>query len=371
MPDQPNQLVLLGNSVSIETENFFSDKNGFIRIPANIAHFPSGEPYVELFHKQEDKAAENAALLKGQNVLVVQSGGTPYAENILSLQMMIYTLKRYGVASVTAYVQMLPLTRQDRQFEKRFVSEGASFMAATLKTSLCDKVITITPHSQASIKTFKELFGDNFIPLDTSGLFAADIKARYKTDDVVIGAPDGADKPNDEGQRRARELTETVFGNSAEHQRFMIAKEHIPGTMSETRIAAFDKDMPAKVGGKDCIIIDDMIDGGGTMVNAAALLKQNGAHSVACYATHGVLTGNALEKMLTKPSIADSPIDRLVITDTLPDTKQKVATFLKKYPALQGRIDILCTAPLVKEALAPAKSAKPHAASKNGLTFRF
>src|SRR3954465_14514286 len=132
MSKTSKQLVLMGNSVSEETRDFFSEKNGFQPIPASIGEFPSGEPYVELFYKQQDKWAENAALLKGQNVIVVQSGGTPYSRNIVNLLMMIDTLKSYGVASVTAYVQMLPLARQDRKFDKRFVSEGAWFMAKTL-----------------------------------------------------------------------------------------------------------------------------------------------------------------------------------------------------------------------------------------------
>src|SRR4051812_46404103 len=121
------QLILLGNSVSEETEAYFSESNGFQRIPASIGQFPSGEPFVELFHKQEDKSAQNAALIKDKDVIVVQSGGVPYENNILSLLMSVDTLKNYGVGSVTAYVQMMPLARQDRQFKDRFVSEGAQF----------------------------------------------------------------------------------------------------------------------------------------------------------------------------------------------------------------------------------------------------
>jgi ribose-phosphate pyrophosphokinase len=360
MVTKSKQLVLLGNSVSPETEVFFSESNGFQRIPASIGEFPSGEPFVELFHKQEDRAAENAALLKGKDVIVVQSGGVPYASNILTLLMMVDTLKSYGVASVTAYVQMLPLARQDRKFENRFVSEGARFMAKMLDTAEGDRIVTVTPHSQGCIQTFRSFFQENFIAIDTAPLFAADIRARFNNAaNVVIGAPDGADKPKDEGQRRAKELSLAVFGKDTDSQLFKIAKQHVPGTVSETRIAGFDESMRSKVEGKDCVIVDDMIDGGGTMVNAAALLKENGAKSVTCYATHGILTGNALEKMFTKPDISQAPIDQLVVTDTLPDTGKKVEDFIKKYPDLSGRIDILCTAPLLKEALAPAKKAGP------------
>jgi ribose-phosphate pyrophosphokinase len=361
MSKTSKQLVLIGNSVSDETRDFFSEKNGFQPIPASIGEFPSGEPYVELFYKQQDKWAENAALLRGQDVIVVQSGGVPYSKNIMNLMLMIDTLKSYDVASVTAYVQMLPLARQDRKFDKRFVSEGAYFMAKTLKTAEADKVITVTPHSQACIQTFKSFFGDNFVAIDASELFANDIRKRFGgAANVVIGAPDGADKPSDEGQRRAGQLAHALFGEAAD-QRFKIAKEHVPGTMSETRIVGFDEDLGAKVYGKDCILIDDMIDGGGTMVNAAALLKDNGAKSVTCYATHGLLTGNALEKML---AAKDSPIDKIVITDTLPDTKDKLAAFANTHPSLSDRIEVLCTAPLLLKALHPQKRPAARPAAK-------
>jgi len=362
MTKKSKQLVLLGKSVSPETTAFFSEANGFLPIPASIGEFPSGEPFVELFYKQEDKFAGNMSMLKGQHVIVVQSGGIPYANNILCLLMMVDTLKSYGVASVTAYVPMLPLARQDRKFEGRFVSEGARFMAKMLDTADGDRIVTVTPHSQACIQTFKSFFQENFIALDTAKLFAADIKEKFNgAANVVIGAPDGADKPEDEGQRRAMELIHALYGQAKDmdHKRIKIAKEHIPGTISETRIVGCDDDLQEKVNGKDCILIDDMIDGGGTMVNVAALLKKNGARSVTCYATHGILSGNALEKMLASPTTAAAPIDKLVITDTLPDVGPKVASFIKKYPALEGHIDVLCTAPLLMEALVSKKKTTP------------
>ena len=211
--------------------------------------------------------------------------------------MMAHSLKRYGAKEVTAVLPFAAFARQDREFKNRFTSVAAEFFPRQLKAAGVDKVITVTPHSQAAMQFYKDEFGANFTALSTTELFAQDIKKRFgDITSVAIGAPDGADKPLDEGQIRAKELVKAVFDGTVDDvdsKRFKISKVHTG--VSDTKITHFDGD----VAGKDCVIVDDMIDGGSTMINAASILKAKGAKSVTAYATHGILSGSALEKILS------------------------------------------------------------------------
>lgn len=323
---------------------------GIDPIPASIGLFASGEPFVELFPKSGDDFAKHLDAIKGRDVIVVQSGGEPVGEATAHLLMAVHTLKSYGAAHVTAVMPFAPYMRQDRPFDGRFVSLGASFFANQLKSAGADAAITLTPHSQGAINAYKDVFGDAFTALTATDIFAGHIKSRFGSDPahLAIGAPDGADKAADEGQARARSLADAVFGSHDGDKLFLIAKTHTG--VNDTKITSFS----GNLAGKDCVIVDDMIDGGSTMINAASLLKARGAKSVTAMATHGILSGNALEKILSaRPDGQTFAIDKLVLTDSLPAVSRKAAELAQKSPAMAARLEVLpATAPLLAAATA-------------------
>jgi len=352
-PDMQNKpLILIGNDTSPSLPATAAAL-GMTVIPASIDSFASGEPFVELFPKDRENAPAHAALLKDRDVVVVQSA----TDSITHLLMMVHTLKAYGAGKVTVVMPFAPLMRQDRAFDNRFVSLGAAFAASQLKAAGADGVVTMTPHSQAAIKAYRDIFGDAFKVVSSTALFAPDIQKRFGTHPatLAIGAPDGADKAADEGQKRARRLAKAVFGRDDDDVMFLISKTHTG--VSDTKITGFKGD----VAGKDCVIIDDMIDGGSTMLNAAHLLKAKGAKSVTAFASHGILSGNALEKILSARADGQRfSIDRLVLADTLPSVAQKIAALAKTQPKLAARADVMETAgPLLRAAAQDA--ARPQA----------
>lgn len=334
-----NTLILIGNDTS-PTLPAAAEARGMAVIPASIDSFASGEPFVELFPNDKQNAAAHAALLKGKDVIVVQSA----TDSMTHLLMMVHTLKSYNAGKVTVVMPFAPLMRQDRAFDRRFVSLGASFAATQLKAAGADAVVTMTPHSQAAIKAYRDVFGDAFKVVSSTQLFTPDIQNRFGNNPktLAIGAPDGADKAADEGQKRARRLAKAVFGRDDDDVMFLIAKTHTG--VNDTRITDFKGD----VAGKDCVIIDDMIDGGSTMLNAANLLKAQGAKSVTAFASHGILSDNALEKILsTRADGQNFSIDRLVLADTLPGVAHKIAALAKTQPKLAARADVMQTAEIL------------------------
>lgn len=336
-------LILLGNNVSSAVKSALGGDSN-LPVPASIGEFGSGEPFVELFRGEEANFAANSAKLRGTEAYAVQSGDEPVGAHCQHLLLMAHTLKHYGVKEVTAVLPFAPFDRQDREFKDRFVSLAAELFPAQLKAAGVDRVISITPHSQSAMKFYQQEFGTRYTALSANPLFAADIKKRLGGDmgSIAIGAPDGADKPLDAGQARARELSEAVFGDDYQNAMFKIAKTHTG--VSQTKITSFEGD----VKGKACVIVDDMIDGGSTMINAATLLKERGAASVTVYATHAILSDEALEKILSAPGKDGTPaIDTLVVTDTIPSVVQKIATLAQTKPELAGRAEVLSTGPMI------------------------
>jgi ribose-phosphate pyrophosphokinase len=339
MPEARKSLILIGNNASQEVSGALGEKKNFTAIPASIGQFGSGEPFVELFRGQEADFQSNSSVLKGAKAHIVQSTDEPVSEHCQHLLLMAHSLKRYGANDVTAVIPFAAFARQDREFKNRFTSVAAEFFPKQLKAAGVDRVITVTPHSESAIKFYQNEFGNRFTALSTTELFADDIKQRFGNDmsNIAIGAPDGADKPHYAGQQRAKELCEAVFGEGkCETGMFKISKTHTG--VSDTKITSFEGD----VKDKHCVVVDDMIDGGSTMINAASLLKARGAASVTAYATHGILSGSALEKILSaKPDGMTPAIDTLVLTDTIPSVGQKIATLAEKQPKLAERVKVI------------------------------
>jgi ribose-phosphate pyrophosphokinase len=351
-------ILLIGNSISPETVRDLTQDGAFDIITASIGKFSSGEPFVELMRGQEEHFDENLGKLKGRQVFILQSTAEPVGDNAQHLLLMAHTLKQYGAGEITAIMPFAAYMRQDRPFENRFTSIAADLFARQLRSAGVDKIITLTPHSRGAIALYQNIFGENFTALGATDLFAADIQNGFGNNPATlsVGAPDGADKQQDEGQMRARELARALFGvvndDGLQDHMFRIAKTHTG--VSDTKITGFDGD----VKGKHCVIVDDMIDGGSTMINAANLLKAQGAASVSCYATHGILSGSALERLLSAKHDGMSPsIDRLVLADTIPETQNKLEILQEKQPVPAGRVKILSTGGLIAAEIARQKKA--------------
>lgn len=357
MKRNKKQVLVPGNSISPDIVSHLSAAGLGDVIPTSVGKFASGEPFCELFPKDKANYAANTEKLKDAHAVILQSTGEPVSEHCLQTLIMADTLKDAGVAKITAILPFKAFDRQDRIFPERFTSVGAKLFAKLLKASGIDAVVAVTPHSQASVDYFKEVFGDKFCPIPATALFAQHIRDTLGTDvaTLSIGAPDGAEKEQDQGQLRARELVRDVFNTAAADRNAMFRISKIHTDVSETKITHFDGD----VVGKNSVIIDDMIDGGSTMINAASVLKSQGAKTVTACASHGILTGNALEKILSaKPDGANYAIDRLVVTDTLPDISEKLEQLAKAHPALAARVTVLSTGPLIAAALAKMNAPK-------------
>ncbi len=344
-------LLLVGNHLAPAIANDLKADGKLGEIPASIGFFgnENDEPFAELYHGQKETYASNVDKIKGARVFIGQSSGAPVSSSLMHLFLAADTAKRAGAREVVAVIPFKALDRQDRPFDKRFTSEGAALLAKLLKAAGVDGVITLTPHSQDSMKPFEAEFGDKFYARSATKLFAADIKTRFgNISNVMIGAPDGSDKPLDEGQERAKELIKATFGAAGQEalkHRFGIKKKHISVHDTEPTYDYGD------VAGKDCIIVDDMTDGGSTLYKGAKLLKSLGAKSVTAYVTHGILANGFEKILLQKTDDNRDAIDTLVVTNTLPDVEAKLATLHAKSPELAERVEILNAGPLLREGI--------------------
>ncbi|MDD9900243.1 MAG: ribose-phosphate diphosphokinase [Alphaproteobacteria bacterium] len=356
-------LLFLGNSVSAETAATLKKDSRFDSVGGSIGKFQSGEHYAELFYGDTAHQKENADRIKGAKAVVVQSTAEPVGDNVSYLLGMIHTLKWHGAKDVTAVIPFAAYARQDRAFDNRLTSVEVDLFAKQLKAAGADKVVTFTMHSQAGVNIFKGTFGDNFTSVPVTEIFSAHLKGKFPftSSEIISGAPDGAEKPHDEGQARARALATSLTGQFNDKAIFRISKKHV--ATSETKITSFNGD----VAGKDCVIIDDMVDGGSTLVNAAKILKQNGAKSVTCCVTHGILTpgtGTALERLMTAKEGTAPAIDNLVMTDSIPEIAGKIEVFARQYPELAEKIDVISLGPAIQKTLDSQATPAPAAVAK-------
>ncbi len=294
--------ILTGNSnknLSHKISKYLKNK----LVNSSIRKFSDGEIYIEI--------NEN---IRGNSIFIIQSVSSPANDNLMELLLCIDALKRSSAKNITAVIPYFGYARQDRKVVPR-TSISAKLVSNLITNSGADRVVTLDLHS-GQIQGFFDIPVDN---LFATPIFARHIKRKIKTKNMICVAPDVG------GTARARAL----------------------GKMLNVGLAIVDKRRPApgksvvmnvigNVKGKTCIIVDDIIDSGGTIVNAAKILKQRGARDVHVYVSHGVLSGDAVEK------IRKSQIKNLVITDTI-DNSQKV----KK----AKNIEILTISNLVGEAI--------------------
>ena len=257
-------------------EHCFSDL-----VPAKVTTFADGETSVEFL--------EN---IRGEDVFIIQSTATPVNDSLMELLIMIDAAKRSSAARITAVIPYFGYARQDRKSASR-TPITAKLVADLLTTAGAHRVLTMDLHAG-------QIQGFFNIPVDdlTSRLvFAKDIKRHVGTDEgTVFVSPDAG------GVVRARKFADMVHADIA-----IVDKRRPEAGKSEVMNLIGD------VKDKHAILVDDIIDSGGTLCNAAKAIMDAGALSVRAYITHGVLSGEACQK------VEKSVLKELVITDSIAD----------------------------------------------------
>ena len=279
---------------------------GYLEIPltdASVRRFADEEVFVEIH--------EN---VRGEDVFVLQSTSFPANDNLMELLICIDALKRASARRITAVVPYFGYARQDRKPGPR-TPISAKLVANLITQAGADRVLAVDLHA-GQIQGFFDIPTDN---LFATPVIEQDIRQHYDVEDLLIVSPDVG------GVVRARSLAGRLGADIA-----IVDKRRPKAGVSEVMNIIGD------VEGRRCIIFDDIIDSGGTLCNAAAALKDQGAKEVSAYITHGVLSGKAVER------ISNSVLKELVVTDSI-DVTAKVAA--------GKNIRSLSVAPLLGEAI--------------------
>ncbi|GHD53937.1 ribose-phosphate pyrophosphokinase [Thalassobaculum fulvum] len=248
---------------------------------ADIRRFSDMEVFVEI---QEN--------IRGEDVFVVQSTSYPANDNLMELLVTLDALRRSSARRVTAVIPYYGYARQDRKSGPR-TPISAKLVANLITKAGADRVLTIDLHA-GQIQGFFDIPTDN---LYAAPLFTDDIKERYGDEKLMIVSPDVG------GVTRARAVARRLDADLA-----IIDKRRERAGVSEVMNIIGDVD------GRRCILVDDIVDSGGTLCNAAEALIEAGATSVDAYCTHGVLSGGAVAR------VTSSPLTSLVTTDSIQAT---------------------------------------------------
>lgn len=279
---------------------------GYLEIPltrASVRRFADEEIFVEVL--------EN---VRGEDVFVLQSTSYPANDNLMELLIMIDALRRASARRITAVLPYFGYARQDRKPGPR-TPISAKLVANLVTVAGADRVLSVDLHA-GQIQGFFDIPVDN---LFAAPLFARDILERYKGRDLMVVSPDVG------GVVRARAIATRLHTDLA-----IIDKRRPQAGVSEVMNVIGD------VQGRDCILVDDIVDSGGTLCNAAEALLKNGANSASVYVTHGVLSGGAVAR------IGAAPIEKMVITDSIQATEAV---------RVSSNIRQLTVAPLLAEAM--------------------
>jgi ribose-phosphate pyrophosphokinase len=255
----------------------------YLRIPlarAHVGRFSDGEINVEIL--------EN---IRGRETFIVQPTCPPSAENLMELLVMVDAARRASAAQITAVIPYFGFARQDRRPRSSRVPITAKLVAKLIGTAGVDRVLTVDLHAD-QIQGFFDIAVDNVY---ASPILLGDVwKQKYKS--MVVVSPDVG------GVVRARALAKRL----GDADLVIIDKRRARANQSEVM------NIIGEVKGKNCVMIDDMVDTAGTLCHAAAALKDHGAASVDAYITHPVLSGPAVSR------ITESDLDEMVVTDTIP-----------------------------------------------------
>jgi ribose-phosphate pyrophosphokinase len=246
---------------------------------ADVGRFSDGEVTVEIHQN-----------VRARDVFVVQSTCAPTSENLMELAFMVDAIKRASARRITAVIPYFGYARQDRRPRSMRVPISAKVVANMLEAVGVERLLTMDLHAD-QIQGFFDIPVDNIY---ASPVLLSDLKAKNYPNLVVIS-------PDVGGVVRARALAKQLGCDLA-----IIDKRRPAANVSEVMHVI------GEIEGRNCVIMDDMIDTAGTLVKAAEVLKERGAKSVYAYCTHAVFSGPAIER------IAKSQIDEVVITNTIP-----------------------------------------------------
>ena len=277
----PEIMIFSGNA----SQQLTAQVAGHLNLPigkAYVGRFSDGETTVEI----QDN-------VRGRDVFIVQSTCAPSNDNLMELILLADALRRASAAKITAVVPYFGYARQDRRVRSARVPITAKIVADMMASVGISRLVTVDLHAD-------QIQGFFYMPVDnlySTPIMIEDMHQRYNNDNAMIVSPDVG------GVVRAR----------------AIAKHFASGT----DLAIIDKRRPraneaqvmhiiGDVEGRDCIIVDDIVDTASTLCRAVEALKNHGASKVAAYVTHPVLSGKAID------NINHSMLDEIVVTDTIP-----------------------------------------------------
>ena len=299
----PDMKLFTGNATP-ELAQKIADRL-FIKLGnAAVGRFSDGEISVQI--------NEN---VRGGDIFIIQSTCAPTNDNLMELIVMVDALRRASAGRITAVIPYFGYARQDRRVRSSRVPITAKVVADFLSSVGVDRVLTVDLHAE-QIQGFFDVPVDNVFG---SPVLLEDMLVKKLEDPVVVS-------PDIGGVVRARAIAKLL---------------------DDTDIAIIDKRRPranvsqvmhliGDVKDRDCVIVDDMIDTGGTLCKAAEALKERGAKRVFAYATHAVFSGVAAK------NIAESMIDEVIITDSIPLSDEMKAI---------GKVKMLTLAPMLAEAI--------------------
>ncbi|MFG1921122.1 ribose-phosphate diphosphokinase [Cryptosporangium sp. NPDC048952] len=273
--------------------------------PTRALEFASGE----LFVRFEES-------VRGSDAFIIQSVCAPVNQHLMELLLMLDAAKRGSAKRVTVVLPCYPYARQDKKHQGR-EPISARLVADLLKTAGADRILTVDLHT-AQIQGFFDGPVDHLFALD---LLASYVKEKYADRELTVVAPDS-------GRVRVAERWTDVLGGTPLAFIHKTRDPLVPNQVVMNRVVG-------EVKGRTCILVDDMIDTGGTIAKAADALKEEGAADVVVAATHGVLSDPATERL------KNGPISEVILTNTLPIGPEKEL----------DKLTVLSIAPLIARAI--------------------
>jgi len=294
--------LIAGNSNKPLVEAISAHLN-LIPVKADVRRFSDDEVFVEV--------REN---VRGEDMFVIQSTSAPANDNLMELLIIIDALRRASARRITAVIPYFGYARQDRKVGPR-TPISAKLVANMITEAGANRVLTVDLHA-GQIQGFFDIPTDNLFAMP---VIIKDITENLKGKDPIVVSPDVG------GVVRARALATRLNTDLA-----IVDKRRERAGVSEVMNIIGDVD------GRPCILIDDIVDSGGTLCNAAEALLSNGATEVYAYTTHGVLSGKAVER------IGGSKLKSMVVTDSIQATDAMKAC---------ANIRTISIAPLLGEAM--------------------
>ncbi len=279
----PDMKIFAGNATP-ELAKKIADRLYMNLGEAKVGSFSDGEISVEI--------TEN---VRGADVFIIQSTCAPTNNNLMELIVMVDALRRASAGRITAVMPYFGYARQDRRVRSARVPITAKVVADFLSSVGVDRVLTVDLHAE-QIQGFFDVPVDNVFG---TPILLEDMVEKELDNPVVVS-------PDIGGVVRARAVAKLLDDADLA----IIDKRRPKANVAQVMHIIGD------VEGRDCIIVDDMIDTGGTLAKAAAALKEHGAKNVYAYATHPVLSGNAVQ------NLKDSVIDEVIVTDSIPLSKE-------------------------------------------------